>query len=365
MMEFRLGLECLNREDLKGNISMVTNSTGVTTSLEQNVDWLRSKDVMVREIFAPEHGFYTAFKNGEDVPDETYNGIPVTSIYSENRKPFSKDRLEGVDTVIYDLQDAGSRPYTHLSILKELLKATKDAGIRLIVCDRPAPLSGSRVEGPMIEKENLSFVGIDQIPLRYGMTIGEVAIFMNQKIGADLKVSKMSGYSRDGYYDKYMKFYVPPSLNLSCLDSVINFSGLVLLEATKASIGRGTPYPFLEFGFSKHFQFPTSKINGAKLRKTMFVPTLDPLRDAMVKGYFIHIYDRDKYSSIELVIEAMKELSKVDPDFVDFKHMAKLYGSLKIKRYIENEVSTDEIRTEWKDENRDYMEQRTNCFLYN
>ena len=363
-MIFKLGLENLNEEQLKGNIAIVTNNTGVTSDLQQNIDWLQHNGVKIKKIFAPEHGFYNALKNGEDVPDETYNGIPVSSIYSENRKPFSKERIDEIDTIIFDIQDSGSRPYTHLSILKEVLEASRETGIRIIVCDRPAPLSGSKVEGPMMERENMSFIGAEQIPLRYGMTIGELANFMNQKIDANLEISKMLDYNRDGYYDRYMKFFVPPSLNLPNLDSVINFSGLVLLEATKASVGRGTPYPFLQFGYSKPIEMPLSRSNSFILRKTIFVPTIDPLKDENVEGYFIHISNREKFSSIELAISSLKEFYKIDYNFIDFRHMLKLYGSKKIEQYIKDNTRIEEIRDDWKEENRDFMELRENILFY-
>lgn len=363
-MTFRLGLKNLKKEYLKGNISIITNSTGVTSNLEQNIDWLLRKGAKIKEIFAPEHGFYNALKNGEDVPDETYNGLPVLSIYSENRKPFSREKLEGIDAIIYDLQDSGSRPYTHLSILKELLVASREMGVKVIVCDRPAPLSGSKVDGPMMEKENISFIGAEQIPLRYGMTIGEIASFMNQTIDADLEVSMMSGYSRNRYYDEYTKFFVPPSLNLSCMNSMINFNGLVLLEATSASVGRGTPYPFLQFGYLKSFKIPSIKSNGAILRRTLFVPALDPLKDQRVEGYFIHIFNRKQFNSIELAISALKVLYNIDPNLIDFPHMIKLYGSKKIKQYLEDEITIEEIKKDWYQERRDFMERRRNCILY-
>ncbi len=363
-MPFRLGLENLKEDNFKGNMSIITNSTGVTSDLEQNIDWLKEKGAKIDEIFAPEHGFYNALKNGENVPDETYNGFPVSSIYSENRKPFSREKLEGIDTIIYDLQDSGSRPYTHLSILKELLTASRNTGVKVIVCDRPAPLSGSKVDGPMIEKENLSFIGAEEIPLRYGMTIGEVATFMNQKIGANLEVSKMSGYSRTEYYDKYMKFFVPPSLNLPCMDSMINFNGLVLLEATIASVGRGTPYPFLQFGYLRSFKIPVLKISGVVLRKTVFVPMLNPLKDKRVEGYFIHIFKREQFNSVDLAVFALKALYDVDPNLIDFQHMIKLYGSIKIKQYLEDDTGIKEIREDWQQERQDFMEQRMNGLLY-
>lgn len=362
-MKFKTGLENLNPDHLKGKVSIITNSTGVTQNLEQNVDMLIRKGVSIKEILAPEHGFYTAFKNGENVTDEEYKNIPVKSIYTEPRHPLSAKKLEDVLTIIYDLQDAGSRPYTHISILKELLIAAKESGSKVIICDRPAPLNGNTIEGPMIEEKYLSFIGIEKVPLRYGMTIGEMAVFINRKINADLEISKMSGYSRKGYYDDYMRYFVPPSLNLSSLESVINFSGLVLLEATKTSVGRGTPYPFKQFGFPEWLKLP-KKIDGAVLRETKFVPNLDPYKDVMLKGFFIHIIEREKYSSIDLSIKILKELFKIDSEQIDVKHMCKLYGSDKFLNHLEEEDRIRDIKNEWKEESLEYMEERQNSLLY-
>ena len=188
-MSFRLGIEKLLENAPRENMAILTNVSGVTQNLEQNVDVLLRTNCRIKKIFTAEHGFYGALKDGEDVMNETYNGIPVVSIYSSKRKSILPEELEDVETMVYDLQDAGTRPYTFISSLKNLLSTASEQGKRVILCDRPAPLSDF-TEGPILKKEFISFVGADEFPLRYGMTIGEIALFMNRNINADLKISK-------------------------------------------------------------------------------------------------------------------------------------------------------------------------------
>ncbi len=362
-MEFKLGIENLLQEVPKKPTAMLTNASGVTQDLVQNIDIMIKKGASIKKIFAPEHGIYAALKNGEEVPDETYSGIPVKSIYSAKSHVIDPKDLEDVQSVIYDIQDGGARPYTYISSLKHLLSAAAKAGIGVIVCDRPAPLSGSVVDGPMMQSKFRSFVGIDDFPLRYGMTIGEMAQYFNRDIGADLKISKMSGYRRSHYYDDYLKHYVPPSLNLPTLNSLFVFVGLVLVEASKVSLGRGTPYPFSQFGYPGAHALEI-KEEGALFRKTVFIPMLDPLSNQKLEGFAIHMEDRTKFRSISLAIRILKHLYSLRPDDLDFKHLSILYGSDELERDLKDGMSVEEIAETWEPSYQEYMESRSNHLLY-
>ncbi|EQD68298.1 Uncharacterized conserved protein UCP016719, partial [mine drainage metagenome] len=243
--------------------------------------------------------------------------------------------------VIYDIQDGGARPYTYISSLKQLLSTAAKAGVGVIVCDRPAPLSGSVVDGPMMQPGFRSFVGIDDIPLRYGMTMGEMAQYFNRDVGADLKISKMSGYRRSHYYDDYIRHYVPPSLNLPTLNSLFVFVGLVLVEASKVSLARGTPYPFSQFGYHGAYGLEI-KEEGALFRKIVFISMLDPLSNQKLEGFAIHIDDRTKFRSSTLAIRILKHLYSLRPDDLDFKHLSILYGSDELERFLKDGMSVKE-----------------------
>ncbi len=363
-MEFKLGIEKLLTDLPSKPIALLTNASGVTQDLIQNIDLMMKKGANIRKIFAPEHGIYAALKNGEMVQDETYAGIPVKSIYTEKSHEIDPAELEDVETVIYDIQDAGARPYTYISSLKHLLTATGKSGAQVIVCDRPAPLSGSIVDGPMMQPGFRSFVGIDDFPLRYGMTIGEMAQYLNRDINADLKISTMSAYKRSYYYDSYLKHFVPPSLNLPTLNALFVFVGMVLVESSKVSVGRGTPYPFSQFGYNGAWSLNLKEQRGAIFRKIMFIPSLDPLTGQKLEGFSIHIEDRKAFRSTTLAIRILKHLFSLDRENIDFKHLSILYGSDDLRKFLEDDMGVREIAETWIDSSRDYMEARQAFLLY-
>jgi uncharacterized protein YbbC (DUF1343 family) len=363
-MIFKLGIENLLQDLPKTPIAILTNASGVTQGLVQNVDLMKQKGAQIKTIFAPEHGIYAALKNGEEVPDETYAGIPVKSIYTEKSHSINPEEIEDIKVVIYDIQDGGARPYTYLSSLKHLLSAAARAGTKVIVCDRPAPLSGTVVDGPMLRPAFKSFVGIDEFPLRYGMTIGELALYMNRDVKADLEISKMSGYKRSEFYDAYLKHFVPPSLNLPTLNSLFVFVGMVLVESSKVSVGRGTPYPFSHFGYGGSWSLDLRQEKGALFRKIMFIPSLDPLSLQRLEGFSIHIDDRRVFRSITLAVRVLKHIYSIDPANVDLKHLSILYGSDELRKFIEDEVSVDEIAASWTESSRDFTEARRSHLIY-
>ena len=363
-MVFKLGIENLLQDLPKKPIAMLTNASGVTQDLVQNIDLMKQKGAQIWRIFAPEHGIYGALKNGEAVPDDTYAGIPVRSIYTEKSHSINPRELEDVEAVIYDIQDGGARPYTYLSSLKHLLSAAASAGVTVIVCDRPAPLSGSVIDGPMLKPSFKSFVGIDEFPLRYGMTIGEMAQYLNRDVKADLEISKMSGYRRSEFYDAYLKHFVPPSLNLPTLNSLFVFVGMVLLESSKVSVGRGSPYPFSQFGYGGAWSLDLRQEKGALFRKIIFIPSLDPLSGQRLEGLSIHIEDRRVFRSITLAIRVLKHIYSINPDNIDLKHLSILYGSDDLRKFIEDEVSVDEIAASWTVSSRDFIEARRTYLIY-
>ena len=362
-MPFNLGIENLARNNVNENAALLTNASGVTQRLEQNVDFLLKKSFKIKKIFTAEHGFYGTLNDGDDVKNETYNGIDVISIYSASRKSIKPEELEDVHTIIYDLQDAGTRPYTFISSLKNLLITASELGKKVVVCDRPNPLSNV-IEGPVLKREFVSFVGADEFPLRYGMTIGELAQFMNRNINADISVSKMTEYDPSRYYDYHLKYYVPPSLNLTSLDSMFNFSGMVLLEAAKVSVGRGTPYPFLQFGLENPPKINSNEFEGAILRKTSFVSLLEPLKEKKLYGYFIHIKDRKKYSSIKMVASIIKKIYEIDRNIINFKKLNLNYGSDEMSKWLEKNDTVLELYEQMNSECDEFEKNRRDYSLY-
>ena len=229
-------------------VGIVANPASIDHEFVHIVDRLGDSGVTLAALFGPQHGFHA------DVQDnmiETPHGrdpcrkIPVYSLYSETREP-TLEMFEGLDVLVIDLQDVGTRVYTFIYTMANCLKGAARAGVPVIVCDRPNPIGGAGVEGPMLERGYESFVGLFPIPLRHGMTIGELAQLFNEEfdLGASLDVVPMEGWRRDMYWDETALPWVIPSPNMPTLDTAIVYPGQVLFEGTQLSEGRGTTRPF-------------------------------------------------------------------------------------------------------------------------
>lgn len=363
-MTFKFGIENLDLDKEAGRIGIVTNSTGVTQDMVQNVDFLLSKGLTVSKIFSPEHGFYSTFANGEEVPDEMYHGVQVKSLYREDSKEVDGSELADIDTLIFDVQDAGVRFFTYLSTLRKVMETTKKVSTRLIVTDRPNPIRSDIVDGPMLDLNYRSFVGIDRIPMRYGMTIGELARFFDRNIGTDVTVSRMEGYRRDSFYDDLVNFYVPLSWNLPKVDSLINYAGMCLLESVNASVGRGTPHPFSLVGFPGIWSIIKGNFPGVVLRETEFTSLLDPLKGQRLEGYYIHITDREKYDPLKVWMSVLYDLMGSDKCEVRKDWISLLYGSRRLLEAKESGEPFERLLEEWKADTIDFEEIRSEYLLY-
>lgn len=327
----------------------MTNSTGVTTGLEQNVDYILRKGLKVEKIFSPEHGFYSTFAPGEEVPDENYRGIPAKSLYKEKSKEIDRSEIEELDCVLFGLQDAGVRFYTYLSTVRNLLQASKDLPTRIVVLDRPNPIRSDIVEGPILDERNISFVGTDTMPSRYGMTIGEVARFFDRNIGSDPLVSKIDGYGRRSYYDGMVNFFVPFSWNLPVFSSVLNYTGICFFfEATDVSVGRGTPYPVQKIGHEDLWYSIHMKQTGITMRKTEFTTLIDPCKDNRVQGYYVHITDKENYSPLNTWLKIIYELGKDGKCQIREKWLRLLYASDEMLKATKEQTSFSEIEKNGK-----------------
>lgn len=358
----RFGLEELKREYVEGEIGVVTNATGVTSELENNITFLKRKGFAIKKIFVPEHGYYGTYLNGEPVPNTQIYGIPIYSLYG-SKMSFTKDDLEDIATLIYDIQDAGVRYYTYLSVLLESIKSAKKYNVGLIVLDRPNIINGTKVDGPLLKQGFESYIGPDQIPIRYGMTIGELALFFNRKFNANLQVVKMFDYKRDKYFDDIFNWYIPPSLHLPSVNAIINYSALGLFEATNISVGRGTPYPFLQFG-APFLKDLTIRIPGAVLRQTMFTPCYSLYKDQLTPGYFIHIIDRENYNPYYIVVKILHDFWNDKRLVVDYKKLDMLYGSSDLRKYLDQGLKPEEIMETWKEDLEKFREVRKKYLLY-
>jgi uncharacterized protein YbbC (DUF1343 family) len=233
-------------------IGLITNHTGIDRAGRNNIDLLRSRsDVKLVALFAFEHGLRGDAPPGQPIASsvDSSSGLPIYSLYGEVNKP-TPTMLEGVDILIYDVQDVGARPYTRVSTMALSMKAAAEKGIPFVVLDRPNPLGGVAMEGPVLEPAFSSFVGMYSIPLRHGMTVGELARLYNARehIDADLRVVPAQGWRRAERFASTGLPWVGTSPNIKTLDAALLYPGTVLIEGTNLSEGRGSAFPFEQIG---------------------------------------------------------------------------------------------------------------------
>jgi uncharacterized protein YbbC (DUF1343 family) len=322
-VSFTLGSDVLfDRQLLRGRrVGLVCNPASVNARFEHAIDRAESAGVHVAAIFGPQHGFRSDLQenmiesaHGHDRKRE----VPIYSLYSETREP-STEMLAGLDALVIDLQDVGTRIYTYIYTMANCLTAARKHDLPVVVCDRPNPIGGVVVEGPMLEPGFESFVGMYSIPMRHGMTIGELARLFNEHfgIGAKLEVVAMPDWSRASFFDECGLPWVLPSPNLPTLESAIVYPGTVLFEGTNVSEGRGTTRPFELVGapwidperFAAHLN--TQGLPGAFFRPHLFEPTFHKHAGVPCGGCQIHVTNRQTFRPVETgvaLIQAFREM---------------------------------------------------------
>ena len=340
-------------------VGIVTNQTGLLTNKTHVVDFLLEKKIAVQTIFAPEHGFRGTADAGEHVVDgkDSKTGLPIISLYGDNKKPKAAQLAE-IDLMIFDLQDVGARFYTYISSLHYVMEACAENGIPLIVFDRPNP-NGRIVDGPLLEKEFTSFVGMHPIPLLHGMTIGEYAQMINgQKwlknaVQCKLTVIPCVDYDRKMDYSLLAK----PSPNLPNDQSINLYASLCLFEGTNVSMGRGTEKQFQIYGSpylaKTNFSFTPKPNFGAK----------DPLYNGKeCFGEDLTAYPKLNQLELKWLIKAYQNTSDKTKFFNPF--FTKLAGTKKLQEQIENGTSEDQIRKSWQKDLEAFKKMRTKYLLY-
>lgn len=340
-------------------VGIVTNQTGILSNKTHVVDFLLEKKITVQTIFAPEHGFRGTADAGEHIVDgkDPKTGLPIISLYGDNKKP-KPAQLSGIDVMIFDLQDVGARFYTYISSLHYVMEACAENNIQLIVFDRPNP-NGSIVDGPLLEKEFTSFVGMHPIPLLHGMTIGEYAQMINGekwlKDGAQCKLTVIPcvDYNRTKPYSLLVK----PSPNLPNDQSINLYASLCLFEGTNVSMGRGTEKQFQIYGSpyltKTNFSFTPKPNFGAK----------DPLYNGKeCFGEDLTAYPKLKQLELKWLIKAYQNTSDKTKFFNAF--FTKLAGTKKLQQQIESGVSEAQIRKTWQKDLETFKKMRTKYLIY-
>ncbi len=351
---------------LKGkNIACVVNQTSMIDNTHL-VDTLLKHNIKISKVFAPEHGFRGFSDAGETVHDEVdqKTGIPLVSLYGKRKKPSNED-LQGIDLVIFDIQDVGVRFYTYLSTLHYVMEACSENNIPLIVLDRPNP-NGHYIDGPVLEKTFTSFVGMHPVPLVYGMTIGEYAKMINGEgwlsgqATCQLSVIPCKGYRHDSAYILPVK----PSPNLPNELSILLYPSICMFEGTTLSLGRGTEAPFQMVGhpeLESSFSFIPRSVDGAKS---------PPQLNILCKGIDLRAINpndirKQKKLQMDILLKYFRELkSKNTPFFLDNLFFDKLAGTDKWRKLIEQGASEKDIRKSWENDLSKFAALRIKYLIY-
>ncbi|MFJ7307868.1 exo-beta-N-acetylmuramidase NamZ family protein [Peribacillus frigoritolerans] len=375
------GIEVLLKDEknvLSGKkVGLITNPTGIDSKLTSIVDLLHDDpDINLTALFGPEHGVRGDAQAGASVEyyiDEK-TGLPVYSLYGKTKKP-TPEMLKDVEVLVFDIQDVGTRYYTYIYTMAYAMEAAKENDIPFIVLDRPNPLGGESVDGPVLEPEFSSFVGLYPIPLKHGMTVGELATFFNKefKIGADLKVIKMKGWKRDMDYDDTGLPFVLPSPNMPTVSTTFVYPATGLIEGTNVSEGRGTTKPFELIGAPYiNSDELAGKLNGLRLpgvkfRAASFTPTFSKHAGKLSHGVEVYITDREEFKAVPTglhIIKTIQDLYPGDFEFLAANNFNLLIGNGWVMSRIKDGSSVNEILKEYQVKQDAFKKVRKNYLLY-
>jgi uncharacterized protein YbbC (DUF1343 family) len=372
---------------LKGlRVGVLANPASIDHRFRHVIDLLgASSDWQLAAIFGPQHGFRSDLQdNMIESPHakDTRSGVPIFSLYSETREP-TPDMLGLIDVLVIDLQDVGARIYTFIYTMANCLRAAARAGLPVIVCDRPNPIGGLQIEGPMLEPGYESFVGQFPIPMRHGMTVGELARLFNEHhgIGAELEIVTMQGWSRDMYFDDTDLPWVMPSPNMPTLDTAIVYPGTVLFEGTRLSEGRGTTRPFELIGApwldgeALAHRLNRAGLKGAHFRPVIFEPTFQKHARTTCGGCQLHVTSRTDFAPVQAGVALLRECYALAPDRpiwrdppYEYEHEKMpidiLAGSSQLRQEIEQLAPLEEIVEGWLPATKAFAEARRAHLLY-
>ena len=365
----RTGAECMERylPLLEGKrVAVCGNQTSVVGKTHL-VDTLLSRKVNVVKLFCPEHGFRGQAEAGATIASgkDPLTGLPVVSLYGKNKKPTA-EQLQGVDVVLFDLQDVGCRFYTYISTLHYVMEAAAENGVKVIVLDRPNP-NGFYVDGPVLEPQYKSFVGMHPVPIVYGMTIGEYARMINGEkwlangVQCDLTVIKLEGYTHETRY----ALPVAPSPNLQTAEAVFLYPSLCLFEGTNVSVGRGTDHPFEMYGApgmqSGDYRFTPRAIPG--------VSENPPFKGLECRGYLLHDIAAENLNNpgrlnLSYLLTAYRNCVDQSSFFLKNNFFDKLAGTDQLRKQLVVGASEEEIRASWEPDLEKFRHIREQYLLY-
>ncbi|MGW5125186.1 exo-beta-N-acetylmuramidase NamZ family protein [Streptomyces sp. NPDC004069] len=378
----RTGFERLDAggyASLRGQrVGVVTNPTGVTRDVRHIVDVMHAdRRVNLVAVFGPEHGFRGTAQAGgsEGRYDDPATGLPVYDTYLKSGQPLADVfTASGVDTVVFDIQDAGARFYTYIWTLYDCMEAAALAGKRFVVLDRPNPVTGREALGPVLHPEFATFVGRKPIAQAHGMTVAELARLFNGEFlttPVPLETVQMTGWRRSDFYDASGLPWVPPSPNMPTPDTALVYSGTCLFEGTNLSEGRGTTRPFELLGAAGVDGRWAAAANalhlpGVYFREAYFAPTFSKFQDTTVGGVQIHVHNRNAFDPVRTGIALLVTAQQVWSGFEwrSDNWIDTLTGSTRVRTAIDAGAGTDEVVAAWQQELAAFRKTRKRYLLY-
>ncbi len=360
--------------ELRGKrVGLITNQTGLDREGRRNVDVMKAAGINVTALFSPEHGIDgTADENVANSRD-VKTGLPIVSLFQPARRRLTTEQMQDLDAIVYDIQDIGSRTYTYSCTMLYALEEAAKTQKPFFVLDRPNPITGTHVEGPIMEQKNESFVGCYTVPLRHGMTFGELATMANteQHWNAKLHVVKMQDWERGDWFDSTTLTWVDPSPNMRSLNAALLYPGLVMLEANNnLSLGRGTNAPFEQIGADwMDGQALASYLNsqfipGVRIYATKFKPTTSYFAGKLIEGIRFVVTDRESFDSTRLGIEVAAGIQKFYPGKLDFEKDVKLMGSNELAADLQSGHDASFIEGKLTEQVKNFAQRRQQYLLY-
>ncbi len=364
-------------------VGIIANQTAVNAAGQSIVDlFMETPGCEVKALFAPEHGLWGAEAAGAKVDSLVHPvyGIPVLSLYrTDGRMPKpTPDMLTHIDVLVFDIQDIGARFYTYIWTMALAMEAAAENEIPFVVLDRPNPVAGLHVQGPVLNRDFDSFVGLYPIPVVHKMTVGELARLFNPqgwskaRVKTDLSLVPMTGWIHGMPFEQTELTFIPPSPNMRTLDTARIYPGLCLLEGTNVSEGRGTDLPFLQFGApwldaeQLNQRLTGLELPGVRFEPTTFTPTASKHKGQVCQGLCLHVTDRTRLEPFILgvhIVQAIHDLHTKNFEWRE-SHFDRLCGTDDIRKAIVNHASVIESQAQWQTQITTFMTQRQAALLY-
>jgi len=371
------GIDVLARDKFQplhaSRVALITNHTGVDRHGRSTIRLLHdAENVDLVRIFSPEH----SLSGKLDIPlidddIDSGTGIPIVSLYGKVRRP-TPEMLDGIDTLVFDIQDIGARFYTYISTMGNAMQAAAESRIRFVVLDRPNPINGVDVAGPMLDDGKQSFVGFHRLPVRHGMTVGELAHLFKAEmaIDVDLQVIAMEGWQRYEYFDTTELPWINPSPNIRNLTEAVLYPGIGLLETTKLSVGRGTDTPFEVIGApwidgpALATYLTEASLPGVSFEAIRFTPDASKFAGEACGGIRLTITAREIFDPLRVGFEIARHLAIAYADTWDVDAYLRLLGNDRTLQAVRDGLPYSEILASYEDGLNAFRERRSRYLLY-